>query len=162
MRHGWNKLWIVLMIFLLLIINIIWVKKERKFEIAEIPNTHVFATTNSIDYRFFVVSNPPESLDEFKQLLEGYITKYIEENTDNIHDGCLISWRFFRETHIINQNWVEGGGYFKEDHIEWHQDKDRIAFVYSVDGELVYHLLRKSTNLFDYGRVLDECYWPDD
>lgn len=161
MKHRWVKLWTILAIFLLIIIITIWLKKDREFKIAEIPNTRVLATTNFIDYRFFVVTNPPQSLDELKLLLEDFITAYMEENKDNINDDFLISWRFLRETHTINQNWVEGGGYFKEDYIEWHQDEDGIAFVYSVDGKLVYHLMQRSVNPFDYGRVLEERYWSN-
>lgn len=152
----WKRLSIAVIIIGLLALTVfLWSRpKDAEMKIAEIPNTHCFATTNSTDYRYYFVSDPDESLDAIKSLIEDFMAEHKDEIRSYMESNACIAWLFFRETRLINENWVEGGGYFKEDYIEWHKD-DVIASIYAEEGEIAYAVMNRSDGLFSYGDVLE-------
>lgn len=127
---------------------------HTEIEINELPQTHIFATTDSTDYRYYYISNAPTSLDDLEALIEAFLSKHKHEIENYMTKEACISWCFFQETKMINGGWREGGGYFREDYIEWHKD-EAVAYVYADGGTLILTLLKYSNNWFTRGTVLE-------
>ena len=131
-------------------------RAEQTATIEEIPDTHVQSAVNNTDYRYFVISDPPEDLYELKILVEDYTEKYIDDNCINVseEETLFYDWRFFRETEKINTEWKQSDGYFSVDRIEDHFN-DVIAAVswHSHDAEKSYIIRRISRNSDEDGII---------
>ncbi len=150
MRFKW--IWIGWLIALFLLGAMCWLGhgQSKDTRIYEIPGTDEYLPHKSFDRRFFAVSNPPDSLDDLKVLVEAYVTKYLAENDYDDERKSMINWCFLPETSEINEEWVEGGGYYHTDYMEWHLD-EAIAFVYCVEGKLIYTI----------GDTQERRYWME-
>lgn len=153
---------LISIVIIVLLLSCVFLAIERNYTeqpaaIEEIPDTHVQSAVNNTDYRYFVISDPPEDLYELKILVEDYTEKYIDDNCINVseEETLFYDWRFFRETEEINTEWKQSDGYFTVDRIEDHFN-DVIAAVswYSQDEEKRYIIRRISQNS-DEDRIIE-------
>ena len=129
--------------------------------VKEMPDTHIDIFHNySMNYnectRYFVISNPPDDFIELKNLLSDYLASYHAPDLCEFDIG-MYTYKFLRETNIINTQWVESDDYMFIDRIEDHMD-DCIATVYwQKDGSTRnYLLLQRSASRKDYGAIQAE------
>lgn len=164
------KKFIAIMITLFAVIAIIFVYvvnssprviSSGETTVEEMPDTHIDIFHNySMDYnectRYFVISNPPDDFVELKNLLSDYLASYHAPDLCEFDIG-MYTYKFLRETNIINTQWVESDDYMFINRIEDHMD-DCIATVYwKIDGSTRnYILLQRSASRKDYGAIQAE------
>lgn len=151
-----KKAWLALVFTIAcIVIGFLWCYHHHtEVKIRELPQTHIFATTDSTDYRYYYISNSPTSLDDLELLIEAFIIDHKHEIENYMAEDARISWCFFQETRMINGEWKEGGGYFREDYIEWHKD-EAVVYIYADRGILILTLLKYSNNWFVRGDVIE-------
>ena len=138
-------------------------------EIFEIKNTreiYNYPDSNVITImRHYMITYPPEKLDELKILVEKYYKDNPIDGESNVNGKKDRQYEvyFYRRSKKLPSNWQPEGAYFGTDRIGQHTD-DCIAVIRWSDANpsKIYSIMRKSSSKEDYGSVIQEMTYNDD
>ncbi len=144
-------------------------KKQSGTHIFEIENTEEsYHSPDGENYnirKHYMIINPPTDLHELKIVVE----KFIEDNPINKeivgaeNKNKLIGVFFYRESKKLSRDWQPSEELFNSDRLEFHRN-DIIASIWSSDVEPMkkYHIMKKSSNKNDYGKVIERIEYLGD